>query len=283
MEPELEIKMVWENLALAMALWAGMKKGLITRAHLPTGRAVVPSDDGLVVEVINPLDLKTDQDLARCINNHVRGAVTFSAMQAHNTLTRVYRNPPLRETDPDLRAARCAISLLNNSLSRGMLAPVWDCPAAYRHRLEVRPIAFVLDASALDGKPVSWNDFGGLDKYLDLLQYCVRRLDRAVLQAADAPGESAGVSLAQENQLSMALSDDGPLAAFVDAKCLVDLEAQAMAKDLYTGYLDWCQETDRGPLVQRSFGIQLTKLGFVRKRRGRGRHWWQGIELTERR
>ena len=81
----------------------------------------------------------------------------------------------------------------------------------------------------------------------------------------------------------MVLPDDGPVAAFVDAKCLVDLEARAMAKDLYTGYLDWCQGTDNAPLVQRSFGIQLTKLGFVRKRRGRGRHWWQGIELTERR
>ena len=282
MEPELEIKMVWENLALAMALWAGMKQGLITRAHLPTGRSVVPSNDGLVVEVVNPLDLTSDQDLARCINNNVRGAVTFSAMQAHNTLTRVYRNPPLREADPDLRAARCAISLLNNSLSQGMLSPVWDCPAAYRHRLEVRPIAFVLDASALDGKPVSWNDFGGLDKYLDLLQFCVRQLDRAVVHAEDAPEASARLLRARENQLSMSLLDDGPVAAFVDAECLVDLEAQAMAKDLYTGYRDWCQGTDRTPLAQRSFGIQLTNLGFVRKRRGRGRHWWQGIELAER-
>ena len=173
--------------ALAMALWAGMKKGLITRAHLPTGRAVVPSDEGFVVEVVNPLDLKSDQELARCVNNHVRGAVTFSAMQTHNTLTRVYRNPPLHEVDPDLRAARCAIFVMNQSLIQEMLAPVWDCPAAYRHRFEVRPISFVLDASALVGKPVSWEDFGGLDKLLDLLLYCVRRLDRAISQVEDAP------------------------------------------------------------------------------------------------
>jgi hypothetical protein len=278
----MEIKMVWENLALAMALWTGMKKGLITRAHLPTGRAVVPSNDGLVVEVINPLHLASEQDLARCINNHVRGAVTFSAIQAHNTLSRVYRNPPLREADPDLRAARCAISLLNNSLSRGMLAPVWDCPAAYRRLMEVRPIAFVLDASALDGKPVSWDDFGGLDKYLDLLQYCARRLNRAELHAEDSPGASDRILGARENQLSMTLLDDGLVGAFVDAECLVDLGAQAMAKDLYTGYRDWCQGTDRTPLAQRSFGIQLTNLGFARKRRGRGRHWWQGIGLAER-
>ena len=282
MEPELKIKMVWENLALAMALWAGMKKGLITRAHLPTGRAVVPSDEGFVVEVVNPLVLKTEQDLARCVNNHVRGAVTFSAMQAHHTLTEEYRNPPLQEVDPDLRAARCAIFVMNHSLSQGMLAPVWDCPAAYRHRFEVRPISFVLDASALVGKPVNWEDFGGLDKYLDLLQYCGCRLGQAASRESDARGATDEASLAQENQLFMALPADGPVAAFVDAKCLVDLETRAMAKDLYTGYIDWCQETDRAPLLQRSFGIQLTNLGFVRKRRGRGRHWWQGIELAQR-
>ena len=281
-EPESEIKMVWENLALAMALWAGMKKGLITRAHLPTGRAVVTSDDGIVVQMMSPLDLSKDHDLVRCINNHVRGAVTFSAMQAHSTLTRVYRNPPLREVDPDLRSARCAIFLMNNSLGQQMLAPVWDCPAPYRHRFEVRSIPFVLDASALDGKPVTWEDFGGLDKYLDLLQYCVRRLDKSGMQAETNGQSNAGLTLSKESQLAMPLAADGPVAAFVDARCTVDLESRAMAKDMYTVYLDWCRENDSAPLVQRSFGIQLTKLGFVRKRRGRGRHWWQGVAPAER-
>ena len=274
--------MVWEDLALTMALWAGMKKGLITRAHLPTGRAVVPSKEGFVVEVVNPLDLKTDHDLARCINNHVRGSVTFSAMQAHHTLTQVYRDPPLCEVDPDLRAARCAIFVMSSSLSQGMLAPVWDCPAAYRHRFEVRPISFVLDTSALVGKPVHWEDFGGLDKYLDLLQYCGRRLGQAMPPEADTRGVTPEASVTQKPQLSMAPGHEGPVATFVATKCVVDLEARAMAKDLYTSYLDWCQDTERVPLVQRSFGIQLTKLGFVRKRRGRGRHWWQGVEPVER-
>ncbi|MCH8351854.1 MAG: hypothetical protein IIB29_16510, partial [Chloroflexi bacterium] len=43
---------------------------------------------------------------------------------------------------------------------------------------------------------------------------------------------------------------------------------------------DWCRETGQTALVQRSFGMRLTQLGFTRRRRGRGRHWWQGIALA---
>ena len=44
MEPALEIKMVRENLALAVCLWAAAKKGLITPLHLPAGRVVLTED-----------------------------------------------------------------------------------------------------------------------------------------------------------------------------------------------------------------------------------------------
>jgi len=32
-------------------------------------------------------------------------------------------------------------------------------------------------------------------------------------------------------------------------------------------------------LLQRNFGMQLTRLGYRRRRRSGGRHWWQGIGL----
>ena len=281
MEPAQEIRMVWENLALAMALSAGAKKGLITTAHVPTGRAAVPTDDGMVVEVFNPLDLSSNQDLARCINNQVRGAVTFSAMQTHGTMAQVFSSQPLREVDPDLRAARSALFLLYNTLSQGMLAPVWSCPPAYRQRFEVRPISFVLDASNLDGKEVFWQDFGGLGKYLDLLEYCIGWLEQAPRDVEPAVGVVVPTGLIQENQLSMALLDDEPVAVFIQDKCVMDPNGHAIAKDLYDQYLEFCRDKRQEPLVQRNFGIQLTKLGFVRKRRGRGRHWWQGVKLAE--
>ena len=281
MDPVQEIKMVWENLALAMALWAGAKKGLITTAQVPTGRAAVPTDDGKVVEVFNPLDLSSNQELLRCINNQVRGAVTFSAMLTHGTMAQVFRSPPLKEVDPDLRAARSALFLLYNTLSQGMLAPVWSCPSAYRQRFEVRPISLVLDASYLDGKEVFWQDFGGLGKYLDLLEYCIGWLEQVPRYAERNVEVVAPAGVLQENQLSMALLGDDPLAAFIQEKCVLDPDGHAMAKDLYDQYLEWCQDRRQDPLVQRNFGIQLTKLGFLRKRRGRGRHWWQGVTLGE--
>lgn len=281
MDPVSEIRMVWENLALAMAMWAGMKKGLITRAHLPTGRTAVPTDDGMLEEVFNPLELKHDQDLARCVNNQVRGAVTFSAMQAHSTLTQVFGASPLQEVDPELRAARCVMYLLDLTLGEGMLAPVWRCPASYRERFEVPSIPFVLDATALDGKPVYWEDFGGLEKHLGLLEYCAERLEQFSPDGNENIATSANGGAMRQNQLAMKLVDDGPVSAFLEAKCIVDIKAQSMAKDLYARFLEWCGDTGKDPLAQRSFGLQLTKLGFVRKRRGRGRHWWQGVELVK--
>ena len=279
MEPVQEIRMVWENLALAMALWAGTKKGLITTAQVPTGKAAVPTDDGMLEEVFNPLELRNNRDLIRCINNQIRGAVTFSAMQTHGTMAQVFTNPPLREVDQDLRAARSALFLLYNTLSQGMLAPRWSCPAPYRQRFEVRPISFVLDASSLNGKEVFWEDFGGLDKYLGLLEYCIGWLEQAHSDAEPCVETVAPVELKKENQLSMILSGDEPIAAFIQDKCMMDPDAHAMAKDLYDRYLDWCRDKEHEPLVQRNFGIQLTRLGFERKRRGRGRHWWRGVRL----
>ena len=286
MEPAQEIKMVWENLALAMALWAGTKKGLITTAQVPTGRAAVPTDDGKIVEVFNPLEVRSNNDLARCVSNQIRGAVTFSAMQTHGTLAQVFRCPPLSEEDPDLRAARCALFLLYNTFSQGMLAPVWSCPPAYRQRFEVGEISFVLDASSLDGNPVLWQDFGGLDRYLALLDYCVGRLEEVPAYSEPIIEKKAGEEEAeadsdQQNQLPLALNGDEPVAVFIQDKCVLDPEGHAMAKDLYDQYVEWCSFTERDPLVQRSFGIQLTKLGFVRRRRGRGRHWWRGVKLTQ--
>ena len=57
MDPTLEISMVRENLALSISVWTAAKKGMITTAHLPTGRAAVTSDAGRVVEVFIPLEL----------------------------------------------------------------------------------------------------------------------------------------------------------------------------------------------------------------------------------
>ena len=45
-------------------------------------------------------------------------------------------------------------------------------------------------------------------------------------------------------------------------------------------FLDWCQERGQDDVSQRSFGMQLTAMGLDRRRRGRGKHWWEGIRLS---
>ena len=278
MDPALEIKMVRENLALALGIWAAVKKGALTPLHLPEGRVVVTSEAGRAVEVPNSLEISSEKELVRYVSNQARGAFAFSVLHTYRTLDSLCSVSPLQEPDPDLQAARCAIYLLNNSLGQDMLTPVWACPAAYRRRFEVQPISFVLDASDLDGKPVSWDDFGGLDQYLDLLDYCGGWLEKAAAGTAGSTDKKVTAAQLLDDQPSQATTSSEPVAQFIEARCVVGPEAQTMASHLYADYLAWCRETGHEALVQRAFGMRLTALGYQRRRRGRGRHWWQGIQ-----
>ena len=83
----------------------------------------------------------------------------------------------MAQGDDGLSPARACIYLLDRTFRRGMLVPVWSCPPEYRQRFLVSPASFVLDATELDGKPVSWDDFGGLEKYLKLLDFCAAAVE----------------------------------------------------------------------------------------------------------
>ena len=69
------------------------------------------------------------------------------------------------------------------------------------------------------------------------------------------------------------------LQQFVDECCVVSPGEAATARDLYIGYIRWSDENHLRPLLQRNFGLKLSGLGFHRRRRGHGRHWWLGIGL----
>jgi hypothetical protein len=295
-EPAVQIKLVRENLALAMALWAAAQRGVINAGFMPSHTDFI-TPTGQAMNVSVPLEVRDNQELVRCLNNQVRGAFAFSAIQTHRALESVYINPPLQETDPDLQAARCAFYLLNKTLNHDLIVPVWVCPSDYRRCFEMQSISFTLDAFRLDGKRVLWDDFGGLNKYLDLLEYCsvqVAKHHPQLLQCTQPQEESQPLSLPSpqgEQPLtfpSQWTQGNGPpetvptsdqVADFVGARCVVSAEELIIAKDLYNAYVDWCQEMGQEPLVQRSFGMRLTTLGFQRRRRGRGRHWWLGVGL----
>ena len=274
------INMVKENLALSIALWAAAQRGAITAAYLP-GKTEFKALDSEPVSVNTPLQLRDNRELVRCVSNQIRGAFAFSAIQTHRSLESTYNGSPLQESDPDLKAARCALYLLNNTMSRDLLFPVWICPPDYRQYFEVRDVPFTLDASSLDGKEVLWDDFGGLQRYIGLLQYCSEQVERRAQEETStlAVAENDGLVPVEAGQISTDSTRKLAVGDFVAARCLVGGDSMVIAKELYLAYLAWCQETGKEPLPQRSFGIQLTQQGFLRKRRGKGRHWWTGVGL----
>ena len=280
MEPALEIKMVRENLALSLGLWAAAKKGLITPLHLPAGHVVLTEEAGRPVEVTSTLSLKGQQDLVLCTANQARSAFAFSVLQTHRTLEHLCATPPLQESDPDRRSARCTIQLLNESMGRDMLTPAWVCPPEYRQRFEVKPAHFVLDASSLDGKPVFWDDFGGLEQFLALLDYCAGWVESGPVEIVRKQEGVTRPLPGLEDRSEYLTAGARFLKEFIESRCVAGPDAQTTAAELYTAYTDWCRESGREALSQRSFGMRLTALGFHRRRRARGRHWWQGIRVV---
>ena len=283
MEPALEIKMVRDNLALAVSLWAAADRGDITSANLSSDSPVATA--GATSHGIpGPVVRQTREELLRRVNNQVRSSFVFAVIQTHLTLDRVYTTGPLEEADPDLRAARCAIHLLNASMGLGLLTPVWSYPSQYRRRFEARPISFVLDATRLDGNPVVWDDFGGLEKFLELLDYCAAWVktwsgpSNVRVSAAEAPPVRSAPVIGDFSPRVPPGPD--PVASFIRNLCRVATGARCPAGRLYQAYRDWCWEMGRQPMAQRSFGMGLTRMGFQRRRRGQGYHWWMGISLV---
>jgi hypothetical protein len=282
-EPAVQIRLVRENLALAIALWGAAQKGVITAGFVPN-RSEFLTADGRVVKVSTPLEVHDSQELVRCVNNQVRGSFAFSAIQTNLVLESVYGNSPIQADDSDLRAARCVLYLLSKSVSQDLMAPVWVCYPDYRRKFQVQFASFTLDASGLDGKKVCWDDFGGLNKYLDLLEFCSVEVEGCKPHTKDLlPAEEGPVPLSSGPGAASPVEDlsDESVAKFVRAWCTRATNEMIIAKDLYDAYVDWCCQQDQDPLAQRSFGMRLTAMGFQRRRRGRGRHWWLGIGVRE--
>ncbi len=283
----INIQMVRENLALSIALWAAAQRGVLTAASVPAKSAFKALSNEFI-EVDTPLELSDNRDLVRCVSNQIRSAFAFSAIQTYRSLETTYRGSPLQESDPDLRGARCSFYVLNKTVAQNLLSPVWNCPPEYRFTFDVRDVPFSLDASSLDGKEVYWEDFGGLQRYLSLLEFCCLRVAEDSPESLQEPGKDPTIAEVTAHTGAHAgahakngrISTLGDVPAFLADRCLVGDDAKIIAKGLYQAYIDWCRERDEQPLAQRSFGMQLTAHGFQRQRRGKGRHWWMGVTLV---
>ena len=375
MKPGDEIRLVKENLAFAVALHNGARAGRVPPGAL-VSEGVGVSQSTEWTGANRPTRQELAAELTRGAANQMRAAFALSALQAQKSLEDAFPGEPIREEWPELRAARSAMFLIGLAVNRSILQPVWECPPPYRRIFHIRRLAFTLNATALEGRVLSWDDFGGLERYLQLLDYCAssanaaveaggaRRLPRylgpgrtgfgGVLGAPDglaakvdspsaavpprgypgdtpdrrlapdaapfvAPRVSPGVSMEgdREDSWDAALAEkagqwhtwpagDEPAALqdrlgghsregepssemipgsnivgqFVAERCDTGEELRMLAGELYAGFLGWCQASGRQPVSQRAFGMRLTGLGLKRKRRGHGKHWWEGIRLA---
>ena len=289
-KPAFEIRMVKENLDLSMALMQAVQEEKVTARQLFRDG---PEDMFVAFAVDN--DGPDQIELSRRAANQARAAFALAVIQTQRSLDRVFTGSPLDEENPDLQAARCVMFLLNNTVFANLFAPVWNCPPEYRKRFEVRPINLLMDAGALHGKGLSWDHVGGLPQFIDLLVYFANWVEdlTEITPAADAPLYTAPQSISAivhepetepEPEITTANPGaapkiDGPVARFVAEECVVGDNNLVLAKDLYSGFQSWCRETNQDDVSQRSFGMQLTAMGLQRRRRGRGKHWWDGIRL----
>ncbi|MCY4366023.1 MAG: hypothetical protein OXE17_07360 [Chloroflexi bacterium] len=275
----INIQMVRENLALSIAFWAAAQRGVITANSVPA-KAAFKSIGNEFLEVDTPLELADNRELVRCVSNQIRSAFAFSAIQTYRSLETTYRGSPLQEMDNDLRGARCSFFVLNKTVAQNLLSPIWVCPPEFRTRFEVRDVPFSLDTSALDGKEVFWDHFGGLQSYLGLLEYCCLRVAE---DTSDVPREDRIVEAEPSTRPSLTgngkISTTDDVVTYIGERCDIGDTEKVIAKGLYLDYTEWCYQRGEEPLAQRSFGMQLTARGFHRQRRGKGRHWWMGLGL----
>ena len=292
-----EIRLVRQNLSLAMSVWRAASEGVIPPEAILGSSPETPGEWA---------ESAVDQysRLTRSTANQVRASFSLAALQAHRSLDSLFSGEPIDEESPDLQAARSVLYLIHRAVDRAMLSPAWDCPPRYRLLFEVRPVRFVLDAADIHGHALKWDDFGGLDKYLDLMDYCVHvagsRPPRIVPEPALSPSDpTVSLETPPAPDAEPARSPVGPWLApsaagrfppvdtgnsvqsFVAVRCELGPNCRSLAGDLYNGYVAWCQENGQSPLPQRSFGMRLTDLGLERRRRGRGKHWWEGVRLAD--
>ena len=275
--PAFEIRMVKENLDLAMALLQAVQEEKVTARQLFRDG---PEDMFVAFAVDNN---GPDQiECTRRAANQARAAFALSVIQTQRSLDRVFVNKPLEEENPDLQAARCVMFLLNNTVFPNLFQPVWNCHPEYRRRFEVRPINLLMDAAELHGKGLSWDHVGGLPQYLELLVFFANWVQD--LDEVGSPVQAVQ-QIAMESEIinaspAPARMIEDSVQRFVDVQCEVGETNLVLAKDLYSAFQEWCRDTGQNDVSQRSFGMQLTALGLQRRRRGRGKHWWDGIKLT---
>ena len=362
-KPGEEIRLVKENLAFAVSLWQAASAGKVPPAPLLRPTSEHPQFNQRAGDLRHS-EAELAAEMIRGAANQMRAAFALSALQAQQSMADAFPGEPIEEEWLELRAARSSMYLIGLAVQRSILQPVWDCPPPYRRLFHIRRMGFTFNATGIEGRMLSWDDFGGLERYLSLLDYCAASADAAVERgdasrtltrnprpspteytgiigapaemtdgeegagsaepprgypgeqpqrrlAPDAPpfvppvpetvpsghmdrrdndawehGEALRPQNGHETLSGAPLPQSGPapfgniVHRFIAEKCEIGQDRRTLAGELYAGFLGWCRDSGHDPVSQRTFGMRLTNMGLTRKRRGHGKHWWEGIRLA---
>ncbi len=349
MRPGEEIRLVKRNLSFAVAFWKAAQAGRVPPTALiyPGLEASRPSGSGVALGE-SGADLSVE--LTRGAANQMRAAFALAALQSRRSLGVAFPGEPIEQELPELRTALSVMYLIALAVRRSIIQPVWECPPPYRRLFHIRRLGLTLNATGLKGQPLNWDHFGGLDSYVDLLEYCAASADESgnnvseqgkvvlpdrpsLLDFDDIIGlppaehyetaETPGVRLPADynggeppssrfpqvsprtappaeplapapaelpvvpsqfgGSPAVAVPNFGVSAVdrFVMIRCDTGEGKRILAGELYAGFAEWSRNAGEEPISQRAFGMRLTALGLRRKRRGHGKHWWEGIRLAE--
>ena len=178
-----QIELVRENLAVAIAMRRSAGMGLINVSFVAHFGGEETRDSA---EAPAALHVQDNEELCRCANNQIRAAFGYSVQITHGILERAFGTAGGSSARNDQNDACCVLRLLAGTLEANPMAPAWVCPVGDRRRFSVEAAGFGLDARTLHGRELLWSDFGGLQKYLDLLAFCAEAVEEA--------GEDAGPS-----------------------------------------------------------------------------------------
>ena len=347
MRPGEEIRLVKENLAFAVAFWKAAAAGNVytrTATRPGSGASLFSQQYGDSWDS-GP---QPSANLTRGAANQMRAAFALSALQARRSLAIAFPGEPIEEELPELRTALSVMHLIALAVRRSILQPVWDCPPPYRRMFHIRRLGFTLNATGLGGRPLSWDDFGGLDSYIGLLEYCAASADGSGRNISDQgnlvlPDRPSGLefddiigpppveshesteiapvtvpadynggvppagrvpvmppqivapppvplpasgppaappSMPAHYEREIRRDGSNPVDRFVAERCETGEGNRILAGELYAGFVEWGRDAGHEPISQRAFGMRLTALGLRRKRRGHGKHWWEGIRLA---
>jgi hypothetical protein len=167
--PKTKLRTAQANLTLAIRLNGEVMAGRIRYTLYQREMAVITGGTGLRLPA-HPEGSK--QDLIIGMNNLVLMAIGASALTADEVLEQVFGK---QEKEVGRKGLRAVVHQVRNAFAHSPWRPRWKIFENRRHKYEVHLGAFgqfVFDATTLDSQQLKPEDFGGLEAWVNILQYC---------------------------------------------------------------------------------------------------------------